>query len=93
MQPQIFAETEPVVVVAPAAAGLVRKLADLQNVERLVVGTREVPIGRYTLELFDRASAELGEDFHRRVEAKIVSRELNARQVLSKVLLGEAQAD
>jgi molybdate transport system substrate-binding protein len=89
---ETFAENEPVIVVAPAAAGLVRKLADLPNVDRLVVGTPEVPIGRYTLDVLDRATAELGEDFRRRVEAKVVSRELNVRQVLSKVLLGEAQA-
>jgi molybdate transport system substrate-binding protein len=87
-----FAVNEPVIVVAPAAAGGVRSLGELPNVERLVVGTPEVPIGRYTLEVLDRAAAELGEDFRRRVEARIVSRELNVRQVLSKVLLGEAQA-
>ncbi len=87
-----FAENEPVIVVAPAAASAVRSLADLPEVERLVVGTPEVPIGRYSLEIFDRASSELGEGFRRRVEARVVSRELNVRQVLSKVLLGEAQA-
>jgi molybdate transport system substrate-binding protein len=87
-----FAENEPVVAVAPAAAAVVRTLADLPEADRLVIGTPEVPIGRYTLELLDRASSELGEDFRARVEAKVASRELNVRQVLSKVLLGEAQA-
>jgi len=87
-----FAENEPVIVVAPAAASVVRGLADLPKVERLVVGVPEVPIGRYGLEILDRAASELGEDFRRRVEARVASRELNVRQVLSKVLLGEAQA-
>jgi molybdate transport system substrate-binding protein len=87
-----FAENEPVIVVAPGAASVVRALSDLPKVERLVVGTPEVPIGRYSLEILDRASSELGEDFRRRVEARVASRELNVRQVLSKVLLGEAEA-
>jgi molybdate transport system substrate-binding protein len=87
-----FAQNELVIVVSPAAAGVVRRLGDLPKVERLVVGAPEVPIGRYTLEVLDRATAELGEEFRRRVEARIVSRELNVRQVLSRVVLGEAQA-
>jgi molybdate transport system substrate-binding protein len=87
-----LAENEPVIVVSPSSSGVVRRLADLPHVDRLVIGAPEVPIGRYTLEVLDRATGELGQDFRRRVEAKVVSRELNVRQVLSKVLLGEAQA-
>jgi molybdate transport system substrate-binding protein len=87
-----IAENEPVIVVAPSASALVRQLADLPHVDRLVIGSREVPIGRYTLEVLERATRELGHDFRRQVESKVVSRELNVRQVLSKVLLGEAQA-
>jgi molybdate transport system substrate-binding protein len=34
----------------------------------------------------------LGADFRQKVEAKVVSRELNVRQVLAKVRLGEAEA-
>jgi molybdate transport system substrate-binding protein len=87
-----FAENEPVIVVAPSAAELVLGVADLPRIERLVIGSAELPIGRYTAEVLDRASRELGADFRSRVEAKVVSRELNVRQVLSKVVLGEAQA-
>jgi molybdate transport system substrate-binding protein len=39
-----------------------------------------------------QAGAKLGDDFARSIEAKIVSRELNVRQVLAKVSLGEADA-
>jgi molybdate transport system substrate-binding protein len=87
-----FAENEPVVVVAPDAASRIERFGDLPKIERLVVGAPEVPIGRYTLEVLERASTDLGEDFRRQVEARIVSRELNVRQVLAKVMLGEAQA-
>ena len=90
--PVVFARNEPVIVVTKEAAPSVHGLGDLPSLARLVVGTPEVPIGRYTLQILDRASTTLGSDFRARVEAKVVSRELNVRQVLLKVSLGEAQA-
>lgn len=90
--PVIFARNEPVIVVAKEAATAVRGLADLATVHRIVIGTPEVPIGRYTSQLLERASISLGPDFRARVEANVASRELNVRQVLNKVRLGEAQA-
>ena len=87
----IFAHNEPVIVAARASAGTIASLADLPRAERLVIGASDVPIGRYTLRILDRAS---GADptFRARVEARVVSRELNVRQVLAKVGLGEADA-
>ena len=90
--PVIFARNEPVMVVAPEASSSIRSLADLPNAERIVIGAAEVPIGRYTLALLDRAAATLGADFRSRVLARVVSREPNVRQVLAKVRLGEAHA-
>jgi molybdate transport system substrate-binding protein len=91
--PIVFAQNEPVVIVARERAATIRTFADLPAAERIVIGVPEVPIGRYTLELLDRASASaLGGDFRSRVEARVVSRELNVRQVLAKVSLGEADA-
>ncbi len=90
--PVVFARNEPVVVVSRESAGALRTFADLPSATRLVIGTPEVPIGRYTLQLLDRASASLGAGFRARVEAQVVSRELDVRQVLTKVSLGEADA-
>ncbi|WP_437591379.1 molybdate ABC transporter substrate-binding protein [Sorangium sp. So ce1000] len=90
--PVVFARNEPVLVVASESAAAIRGLADLPAATRIVIGTPEVPIGRYTLQILDRASASLGADFRARVESKVVSREPNVRQVLAKVRLGEAQA-
>ncbi len=91
LPPVVFARNEPVVVVAKESAERIRTLADVANAERIVLGAPEVPIGRYTLQLLERASASLGADFRARVESKVVSRELNVRQVLAKVMLGEAE--
>lgn len=84
--PVVFARNEPVVVVAPEAADVVRSLAELPRAERIVIGAPAVPIGRYALEVLERA------DLRARVEARVASRELSVRQVLTKVRLGEAQA-
>jgi molybdate transport system substrate-binding protein len=93
--PVTFAANEPVIVVARDDVGSeasVQSLEDLPRASRIVLGAPEVPIGRYTQALLERAGARFGGDFRARVEAKVVSRELNVRQVLAKVSLGEAQA-
>ncbi|MFI5298828.1 MAG: molybdate ABC transporter substrate-binding protein [Polyangiales bacterium] len=90
--PVVFARNEPVIVVARESADTIRSIADLPSASRLVLGVADVPIGRYSLQILDRAALTLGADFRSRVEAKVVSRELNVRQVLTKVSLGEAQA-
>lgn len=90
--PVTFARSEPVIVVSREAAGTVQSLLDLPRAERIVLGGPEVPIGRYAARLLDRADARLGDDFRARVEAQVVSREPNVRQVLTKVRLGEADA-
>jgi molybdate transport system substrate-binding protein len=87
-----FATNSPVIVVPADNPGKVQALGDLAGVKKLVVGAPEVPIGAYTLQILDKARALEGKDFPDRVQARVVSRELNVRQVLTKVTLGEADA-
>jgi molybdate transport system substrate-binding protein len=89
---RVFTCNEPVVVVRAGLAPPIGSLAELPRAERIVIGAPEVPIGGYTLRLLRNAAARYGADFPRRVEAKVASRELNVRQVLAKVVLGEADA-
>lgn len=81
------------VVAFPAdnPAGL-RDFAELPKARRIVLAAAEVPAGAYTEELLRRADRRLGSDFSRLVLSRTVSRELNVRQVLAKVSLGEADA-
>ncbi len=90
--PRVFANNELVVVVARAKAATLRTLADLPQAERIVVGAPEVPVGTYTTHMLDKAGHALGKEFRGKVEANIVSREPDVRQVLAKVSLGEADA-
>ena len=90
--PVVFARNEPVLIVTKEQAATLPAFADLPNARRIVIGVVDVPIGKYTLQILDKASKSLGSDFRARVEARVVSRELNVRQVLAKVTLGEADA-
>jgi molybdate transport system substrate-binding protein len=90
--PRVFARNEPVLVVPKGNPAGIGHFSDLPKARRIVVGVPEVPIGAYTLRILEAASKRYGEDFRVKVEARVVSRELNVRQVLAKVRLGEADA-
>lgn len=87
-----FATNEVVIIVPLNGASKVESFEDLAKLDRIVIGTDNVPIGRYTRQLFARAEAELGAEVVGRVRAKIVSEESNVRLVRAKVELGEADA-
>lgn len=87
--PVVFAHNELVLIVNQTA-NAISHWEELPNLTRLVIGADEVPIGRYTLRVLQRSRAVYGSDFATRVLARVVSRELNVRQVLAKVRLGEA---
>ncbi|SVB47281.1 uncharacterized protein METZ01_LOCUS200135, partial [marine metagenome] len=70
----------------------VESFADLARVERLVIGTENVPVGRYTREALDRAGERLGANFKKEVMERVVSEESNVRLARAKVELGEADA-
>lgn len=80
------------VVVTPLGSNAIQSLADLPRAQRLVLGAPQVPVGAYTQTLLNRAAGLYGADFPVRVQARVVSREPNVRQVLAKVVLGEADA-
>src|SRR4029077_4441466 len=87
VSPAVFTCNEPVVGVRTGLSSSLKPFADLPRADRIVVGTPEVPIGAYTLQILQKASAKYGADFAKRVDAKVASRELNVRQVLTKVVL------
>jgi molybdate transport system substrate-binding protein len=91
-EPAVFARNLPVVVVPKSNPAKVRAFADLAKVTPLVVGAPEVPIGAYTESIFTAAEKLQGKAFAEKVRANVRSRELNVRQVLTKVAMGEADA-
>lgn len=90
--PSVFARNTLALIVPRGNPARILELRDLPLAGRIVVGDPSVPIGSYTLRLLDGASARYGAGFRQKVEERVSSRELNVRQVLAKVRLGEADA-
>lgn len=90
--PSRFACNQLVIVARPDLAEPIRGLGDLARVPRLTVGIDGVPLGRYAREVVKKGAAVFGDDFPKRVEARIVSREKVARLVVEKVASGGADA-
>ena len=86
--PHVFARNTPVIIVPKGNPAKVGSFEELAKAKKIVIGVAEVPIGKYTVEILDKA----GKDFKEKVMANVASRELNVRQVLAKVTLGEADA-
>lgn len=88
--------TNRLVVVTPADnPGGIESLQDLAGDDVLIVlAAEEVPVGGYSLEFLDLASADpaFGASFREDVLANVASYEENVRSVLNKVALGEADA-
>jgi molybdate transport system substrate-binding protein len=93
--PQEFVNNRLVVVVPADNPGSVETLADLvQPGLKLVLAAEDAPIGAYSRDYLARAAAggEFGNDYDERVLANVVSYEQTVKAVLTKVVLGEADA-
>lgn len=89
---RVFAHNELVLIVPADNPAEIHTLADLPRAARLVIGTRNVPVGRYAREALHRANSSFGPDFETSVLAHVVSEESNVRLARAKVELGEADA-
>src|SRR5262249_35112949 len=94
-QDKVFAGNRLVLITPKDNPAKITGVKDLANDGvKFVTAQPSVPIGAYTAQMLDKASADpnFGTDFKERVQANTVSQEDNVRQVVSKVQLGEADA-
>jgi len=92
---QIFANNRLAVIFRKDGRIPIHKLEDLASPGvHLVIGAESVPIGRHSLEFLERiSSAEaFGPTFKDDILRNVMSYEENVKAVLSKVILGEADA-
>ena len=87
-QPMSFAVNRLAIVVGSEESNEIQELEDLLSLERIVLGSPQVPVGRYAQEMLKAC----GEDLAAGILERVVSYEDNARLVRAKVELGEAQA-
>ncbi len=91
----VFVRNRLVVIVPKDNPGKVEKLQDLAKPGlKLVLAAKEVPVGQYTLDFLTRTLTDtnFGAAYQGAVLKNVVSYEDNVRSVLSKVVLGEADA-
>ena len=91
----IFAENRLVVLLPANNPGNIKTLKDLEKSGiKLVLAQEQVPVGNYARQVVDKLSADptYGSDFKDKVLANVVSNELNVKDVVAKVQLGEADA-
>ena len=87
-----FAANELALIVPLDNPAAIESFGDLTAAERLVIGTENVPVGRYTRAALRRSAAALGPEFEATVLSRVVSLENNVRLVRARVELGEADA-
>lgn len=90
--PSVFAHNELVVIVPATNPAGITQFSELSRAERIVIGTKNVPVGTYTRQMLERARRQLGEEFAAQVEKHVVSQESNVRLVRAKVEMAEADA-
>lgn len=91
----IFARNRLVVIAPKDNPAGIQTLKDLSKAGlKLDLADASVPVGNYTLQVLDKLSADaaFGANFKTQVLARVVSKESEVKQVVSKVALGEVDA-
>jgi len=91
----IFTTNQLVVITPLDNPARLQSLTDLARANvKLVLASESVPVGKYSLEFLEKATQDTGfsSSFKEDVLANVVSYEDNVKSVLTKVLLGEADA-
>ncbi len=91
----VFTKTKPVIIVPKDNPAKIQNISDLAKPGlKIVIGTKDVPIGDYTLQILARLANDsaFGPEFRKLVIANVVSNETNVNYITSKVALGEADA-
>lgn len=92
---KVFTKTKPVIIVPNDNPAKIQNVSDLAKPGiKIVIGTKDVPIGDYTLQILAKLANDsiYGPEFRKNVMANVVSNETNVNYITSKVALGEADA-
>ena len=91
----VFTKTKPVIIVPEENPAKIQNISDLAKPGiKIVIGTKDVPIGDYTLQILAKLANDsaFGPEFRKLVMANVVSNDTNVNYITSKVALGEADA-
>ena len=88
----VFARNRLVVIVPSDNPAAIDAFEELPQARRLVLGTPDVPVGRYARQALAAADSAVRQGFQAAVLDGLVSEESNVRLARAKVELGEADA-
>ena len=90
--PFLFAFNRLSVIVPLKNSTNIKSFHDLIHAKRIVIGTRNVPAGKYTHEMLKKAERRYGIHFTQTLLHNVVSEEPSVRMVRTKIELNEADA-
>lgn len=89
---EVLLNNSMVMIVPKDNPAQIEVVQDVQNKCKLVLAQKEVPAGDYARKIIHSMSVKLGIQFEKNVLNNIVSEENNVKQVVNKVVIGEADA-
>lgn len=87
-----FLSNSMVLIVPSDNPAKIEKLEDLGKACKFVIAQKEVPAGNYALQILDKLNNKFGNNYKEKVLTNVVSKENNVKQVVAKIVLGEADA-
>ena len=92
-KPVVFVKNREIIMVPKDNPAGITKFRDVARPGvSLVLAQKDVPAADYAVEILDKANAEYGEDFEKKVLSNVVSREADVRASVNRVTLGDADA-
>jgi molybdate transport system substrate-binding protein len=91
--PQVFVKNREVIMVPRDNPANINSLEDMARPDiKLVLAANDVPAADYALEILGKADKEYGPDFKKDVLSNVVSREVDVRASVNRVVVGDADA-
>ena len=92
-QPEVFVKNREIIMVPKDNPAGVKEFRDVAEPGvKLALAQKDVPAADYALQILDKANAQYGDDFEKKVLSNVVSREADVRASVNRVVVGDADA-
>jgi molybdate transport system substrate-binding protein len=92
-KPEVFVKNREIIMVPQDNPAGIEEFPDVANPGvKLALAQDDVPAADYALQILEKANAQYGEDFEKKVLSNVVSREADVRASVNRVVVGDADA-
>ena len=92
-KPQVFVKNREIIMVPKDNPADITEFRDVANPGvKVALAQKDVPAADYALQILDKANAQYGDDFEKKVLSNVVSREADVRASVNRVVVGDADA-